>query len=296
MSIVTRACNRLQRVNFYGSQFVNKGNCSLFGRCFPRGKSWSLEAKALSQMRFSKTSAKKIPSETKSQAFKNYALGCGSLLTALASFVAAYGGYRAYENSNKKEKQLNNEIEDNRDFFEAAKKIGLVNAQEYATINSSALSEYYKEAKLELYIIGVTGDRIFDGKKGTHNPIPSTIKSLVDKGVKVKLMVYDPDNTELHKDRVNPSIRIEKIKRSILKGKELQKQTSGCFEIRLLQTVPPFHGDIIDGARADVTPIRRTGLGFTKNAFTETYIDSGTKITDIKSDFETTWKNSKKLY
>ena len=289
MSFAIRAYSQMLRVNSCGSRFMNGKNLALFGRCFPTRQGWYLEVKALDQKRFSQTSTKKISGETRSETFRNYATGFGSLAPLVVAIAALY----TLVKSNTKEQKLDQTIAENRDSLEAAKKLGLVKVQEYVSIPQQQ-AECYNKAKQEVYIIGVTGARVFDEKKGSYNPIPETLKELMKNDVKVKLMVYDPDISCLHTDRKDPLTRIEKIKKSILDGKKWEKEFPGQFEIRLMETLPPFHGDLIDHSQADVTPIWRTGLGSTKKASTETYVDSGTKIADIKSDFETVWENSKK--
>lgn len=220
-----------------------------------------------------------------------------TLVLAICSAIALYLSYRKDERLDEKEekleesqKKVDEEREQNKSFIACAKELGLVNVAGYASRTPVRQAKEFAEAKTELYIIGISGKRIVDGQHKTLNPIPAEIEKLLHKGVKIRLMIYNPDTPSLTTNE--EKVKINTI--TLPAAKELKDKYPN-FKIRFLTVSPPFHGDLIDQAKAHIIPIKREGIHATRNAQIETYEEGGQKIDIIRADFHTIWKEAEKI-
>ena len=219
--------------------------------------------------------------ERNSRVFYNVLAGLSFAATAGSTFLAIYSAFTHVEN---KKKELAHE-----------KELGLTNLIPLQERTLRKHSKFLGKAQRELRLIGNSGNRIVaKSLEGGINPIRTTIENLLEKGVDVQLIVFDPTNDKLHLSEE----AIRKIEKTIKEAKEIQSQNrKGKFEVRIVNQPPPFLGDIIDKETAHIRRVPRKDPA-TASGIIEVYEkDSGefNRMRDIIEDFDDIWINAKEI-
>ena len=217
-----------------------------------------------------------------SRIFYNYSAGISFAFTAASTGIAVYSAYTHVEN---KKKELMH-----------VKELGLTNLIPLQERTLAIHSDFLAKTQRKLRLIGNSGNRIVaESLQGGKNPIRTTIVNLLEKGVEVQLIIYNPQQKE--KLHLNDKA-VGKIKDTIKVAKEIQDQfKNGKFQVRVVDEPPPFLGDIIDDEAAHVRRVPRkdpaTASG-TIEVYEKVSGDSN-RMKDIVDDFDDIWSLAKDI-
>jgi len=222
--------------------------------------------------------------------FKDVSMGVSTLMATVISLASFFYSIHREEDANTKIAETEAEKKRNSDLISAAQKLGLAKIIPAFSRTLEEQAEDYSKAKHDLYIIGMTGTRIFDTQHKCNNPIPIAIRQILARGVNVYLTIYDP---HVFNSSQITAADVNKIKTSLEAAKKLESEFPDLFHVHVIKSIPPFHGDIIDVSEAHVIPVVLKGLRAQQNAYIEVYKE-GAKIGNIRNDFKTIWEKGEK--
>lgn len=244
--------------------------------------------------------------QTKSQLFSNLGTGFAGIIAGLVGAGTLWARANQIEETVRDVKEQSTATQkavvkamDIVEEHHPGRLIGLANTSPLFKRKPIDQADQYSEATQSLLILGVTGRRLTnDNLTGDGNPIKDELLRLASQGVTVRVVIYDKAVEGIKEEDV-PSIRA-----TVADAREMQKKRPGKILFRKAMTPLPFHGDLIDGNRADIVNVRPGTRAHINEAIIETYradfgIPKGKKVNPnfkrIREAFEVIWDDAEEI-